>query len=220
VETAAAKGSDEVNAKAASPAPAEAPKPSLTGAQESKARRAAAAIDLEDTLPATSPRSAEVPIHRAKSPERDKSGEAPASQQLAEKAPKNMSAAKESLRREPALQRRPAPPTARKKSTKLRNAGIDALAELEKIRQQTLRKKPEKLSANKANGNGEISQSLKLRLSRQDLARATRFSLTLQLEDRDLNILDEVHRLHVKIDDAASLESLLLRLNIDLDARS
>lgn len=50
--------------------------------------------------------------------------------------------------------------------------------------------------------------------------RAHRFSLTLQLEDEDRQVVDEARHLHVEIDDAGSLERLLLRLNIDLSAKT
>jgi len=96
-------------------------------------------------------------------------------------------------------------------------SGIDALAELEKIRQQALHPnaKPE-LARSSYNGH-EIRRSLQVQLSRQDFSRARRVSLSLQIEDSSHQVVDEVRHLHVDIDDASSLERLLLRLNIAVD---
>ncbi len=99
-------------------------------------------------------------------------------------------------------------------------SGIDALAELEKIRQQALHPnaKPELThSARSARNGHEIRRSLQVQLSRQEFSRARRVSLSLQIEDANHQVVDEIRHLHVDIDDASSLERLLLRLNIAVD---
>ena len=103
----------------------------------------------------------------------------------------------------------PATPTKRKK----RAAGFDALAELEKLRQESV-KGPSK------NGRQELNQDFRLTFKKGSLARAQRFSLIFQLEDADRQLVDEAQRLHVDIDNARALDRLLLRLNIDLDPTS
>lgn len=120
---------------------------------------------------------------------------------------------------EPAPAARPAAPKPTPKAAKSRrgSGGIDALAELEKIREQAL--KPRKARKDR-NGREEISRDVKLRLSRDDFKRARRFSVLLKVEDAESQIVDEVHRLEVDIANTASLEKVLLRLNIALDASS
>ncbi|MEM6795852.1 MAG: hypothetical protein AAF725_17895, partial [Acidobacteriota bacterium] len=95
--------------------------------------------------------------------------------------------------------------------------GFDALAELEKLRKQTLRPKQKARAAGRAkvNGSREIQRELRLEMNRDSLDRARRFSLTLQLEDEDHQPIEESRRLHVDLD-PASLDELLLRLNIAL----
>lgn len=104
---------------------------------------------------------------------------------------------------------KPAPKKARKKK---RAAGFDALAELEKLRQESK-------SASK-NGKQEFNKDFRLTLKKSALSRAQRFSLTLQLEDADRQVVDEVQQLHVDIDKLQALDRMLLRLNIDLDPKS
>ncbi len=201
-------------------------------------------IDLEETLPATSPRSAELRLARQKADEvkEEKSekvesqkqveaaepppvakpepmAEAPPAPAIPEPSQEVQAESPEPQVPTPAVETSPAP-RPKAKSSRHRATGIDALAELEKIRKQTLKKREPKAPAQSVhanNGKGEISRSLQLRLSRKEFQQAKRFSLTLKLEDQDQNLLDEVHQLHVNIDDAASLEKLLLRLNIALD---
>lgn len=104
------------------------------------------------------------------------------------------------------------PPRPKKK--KVRASAFDALAELEKLRRETIRPR----SVQAPNGKREINRDFQLTLKRRDLTRAHRFSLTLQLEDAQQRVVDEVRHLHVDIDDAESLEKLLLRLNIALES--
>lgn len=105
-------------------------------------------------------------------------------------------------------------PAAKPKKKKSRTSSFDALAELEKLRQETIRPR----ASARSNGKREINRDFRVTLKRQALTRAHRFSLILQLEDADQQLVDEAQHLHVDIDDAESLEKLLLRLNIALDS--
>ncbi len=52
-----------------------------------------------------------------------------------------------------------------------------------------------------------------------DFQRARRVTISFQVEDEQHQIMDAVRDLQVEIKDAASLEKLLLRLNIALNAK-
>lgn len=104
-----------------------------------------------------------------------------------------------------------------KSSRRSRAGGFDALAELENIRRQALAPKSALRSNALNNGQSEIRREIKLDLKREDFSRARRFLLTVQVEDaQERQILEQVHRVLVDIDDPRSLEQLLLRLNIAL----
>jgi len=115
---------------------------------------------------------------------------------------------------------------------KSKSYGLDALAELEKLRKEAFTPKS---SSGKAaavaaaataaasstatrNGKQEISRELKLSLNRTNFNRARRFSLTVQLEDAEHQPVDVARHLHVDLDDVSSLEQLLLRLDIALQS--
>ena len=102
-----------------------------------------------------------------------------------------------------------------KRKKKKRSAGFDALAELEKLRKETV-----KVKGSQKNGKQELNQDFSLTLKKSALDRAQRFSLTLQLEDAERRVLDEVQHLHVDLDSPQALDRLLLRLNIHLDSTS
>ena len=109
----------------------------------------------------------------------------------------------------------PAKPAAARRRKK-RSASFDALAELEKLRLETIR--PNAVpGVHVTNGKGEIQRNFQMKLKRGDLRRAQRFALVLRLEDGDSQIVDETQTLHVDIDDTGSLERLLLKLKINLD---
>ena len=95
--------------------------------------------------------------------------------------------------------------------------GIDALAELEKLRKQTLKSKA-KGGTEATNGRQEIRKSLQLSLPPGDLSRAKRFALTVQLEDADHRLLDQAKEFHVELDTDGSLEQVLLNLKIALSS--
>jgi mutual gliding-motility protein MglA len=69
------------------------------------------------------------------------------------------------------------------------------------------------------NGRGELSRNIELTLKRADFERARRILVSFQVEDDQNRIMDSVRDLPVEIKDAASLEKLLLRLNIALNAK-
>jgi len=104
---------------------------------------------------------------------------------------------------------------------------MDVLGELEKLRREAMHSpatgatpaaapaegKPQR------NGRGELSRSIELTLKRADFARARRFLVSFQVEDDQNRVMDAVRDLQVEIKDAASLEKLLLRFNIALNAK-
>ena len=102
----------------------------------------------------------------------------------------------------------------RVRKSRSRSSGFDALEELEKLRRQTVA--PKTTAA--TNGKHEISRDFRMKLKRSDFKRAQRVSLTVRIEDADRQTVDETRQLHVDIDNAWSLEELLLRLNIAVDA--
>ncbi|MEM1207626.1 MAG: hypothetical protein AAGN66_30605, partial [Acidobacteriota bacterium] len=109
-----------------------------------------------------------------------------------------------------------------KRSRKAAGSGFDALAELEKLRRQTLKPKgasPQKAASSTSSSTSvprEIQRDVKLSLAADDFRRARRFSVTLQVEDADHRVLDQARQLHLDIDDVSSIDQLLLRLNIAL----
>jgi hypothetical protein len=69
------------------------------------------------------------------------------------------------------------------------------------------------------NGRGELSRSIEMTLRRADFQRARRVLVSFQVEDDQHRVMDAVRDLAVDIKDAGSLEKLLLRLNIALNAK-
>ncbi len=108
----------------------------------------------------------------------------------------------------------PSAPPARRRRKRARAGGFDALEELEKLRRQAVAPR----GAAAENGKREINRNVRMTLKRADFSRAHRVSLTLRIEDVDLQVVDEARHLHVDLDNASSLEELLLRLNIALNA--
>ena len=121
----------------------------------------------------------------------------------------------------PSVAAEPAPAAAStpaaKPKRKKRSGGLDALAELEKLRKETFR--PKSSSAGR-NGKREINRDFQLTLGRAALGKARHCRLSLQIEDAQNQAVDEVQHLVVDIDGTPDLEKLLLRLNIALDSRS
>jgi signal recognition particle receptor subunit beta len=69
------------------------------------------------------------------------------------------------------------------------------------------------------NGRGEIHRSVELTLKRGEFTRARRFLLNLRIEDEDRQVVDAIRDLPIDIQDAKSLERVLLQLNVALKSR-
>jgi signal recognition particle receptor subunit beta len=110
-----------------------------------------------------------------------------------------------------------------------RKGSLDVLGELEKLRQQTRTPAPGAPPAAAApvktgtnagtNGHHEMSRDIEMTLRRTDLQRARRVLISFQVEDDQHQVMDSVRDLPVEIHDAATLEKLLLRLNIALNTK-
>jgi hypothetical protein len=124
-----------------------------------------------------------------------------------------------------------APPTA---PPVARGRTMDVLGELEKLRREAAAPRqstaprpiatPPAAAAPAAahaagNGRGELTRSIELTLRRADFQRARRVLVSFQVEDEQHRVMDAVRDLAVDIKDAATLEKLLLRLNIALNAK-
>ncbi len=126
---------------------------------------------------------------------------------------------------------KPAPP---------RSRAVDILGELEKLRREAMQPGssgsgshaavtpaakpaapavPPARAAAARNGRGELSRNIEMTLKRVDFERARRFLVSFQVEDDQNRVMDSVRNLPVEIKDAASLEKLLLHLNIALNAK-
>jgi len=113
------------------------------------------------------------------------------------------------------------PPPPSRPAPAAKKGSLDVLGELEKLRQQTT-KAPAPAPAAKAGTNGrhELSRDVEMTLRRTDLQRARRVLISFQVEDDQNRVMDSsVRDMTVEIQDAASLEKLLLRLNIALNAK-
>jgi mutual gliding-motility protein MglA len=134
------------------------------------------------------------------------------------------------------LRQSAAPPSPPKPAPPGRPRSVDVLGELEKLRREAMQPgtigtptphapaspapaaSTTRPAASK-NGRGELSRNIEMTLKRADFARARRFLLSFQVEDDQNRVMDSVHNLPVEIKDAASLEKLLLHLNIALNAK-
>jgi len=137
----------------------------------------------------------------------------------------------------PAASTPPRPAAAAQPPLRTGQAGkrtVDVLSELEKLRTEAMRqpapqgpRPPARPAAPPAsgagaaptNGRGELSRTVELTLRRSDFQRARRFIVSFQVEDEQHRVMDAVRDLQVEIKDAASLEKLLLRLNIAVHAK-
>ena len=111
------------------------------------------------------------------------------------------------------------PPEAHVRKTSNRNV----LEELERLRQEAMSgaavaRTPSRAAAGR-NGGGELRRDIQLTLTRADFRRARRFSVTLQVEDEDQQVVEAVRNLRVDLHDTESVEKLMLRLNIALAAK-
>jgi hypothetical protein len=69
------------------------------------------------------------------------------------------------------------------------------------------------------NGKGEIHRSVELTLKRGEFTRARRFLLNLRIEDEDRQVVEAIRDLPIEIQDAKSLERVLLQLNVALKSK-
>ncbi len=107
-----------------------------------------------------------------------------------------------------------------------RKGSLDVLGELEKLRQQTRPAQhqtgpvpiPPQARPAGTNGRHEMSRNVEMNLRRSDLQRARRVLISFQVEDDQQRVMDTV-RETVDIQDASSLEKLLLRLNVALNTK-
>jgi mutual gliding-motility protein MglA len=129
---------------------------------------------------------------------------------------------------------KPAPAAAPPKAPPVgKGRTLDVLSELEKLRKEAATPRPATGPTPVrppaaaaphpppagANGRGELSRSIELTLRRADFQRARRVLVSFQVEDDQHRVMDAVRDLAVDIKDAGSLEKLLLRLNIALNAK-
>jgi signal recognition particle receptor subunit beta len=95
----------------------------------------------------------------------------------------------------------------------------DVLAELEKLRDQTLHgKKTAKVAAK--NGHEEIRRDILVSLKPEDLRRAERLNLQLVVEDGESKSVHTLSDYLVDIEQRPTLEEILLRLNIAVRSQS
>lgn len=69
------------------------------------------------------------------------------------------------------------------------------------------------------NGKGEIHRSVELTLKRAEFDRAKRFLLNLRVEDGNQHVVDAIKDLPIDIQDAASLEKVLLQLHVAVKSK-
>jgi len=103
---------------------------------------------------------------------------------------------------------------------------VDVLSELEKLRREAMQQpaggsgpSPRPAAQAATNGRGELSRTIEMTLRRADFQRARRFLVSFQVEDDQHRVMDAVRDLQVDIKETASLEKLLLRLNISLNSK-
>ncbi|MBZ0113124.1 MAG: hypothetical protein K8J08_11725, partial [Thermoanaerobaculia bacterium] len=98
--------------------------------------------------------------------------------------------------------------------TRRSKSSTDVLAELEKIRRQTLTR-----PASRNNGRHEINREIQLTLNRADFDRSKKFLLNLQVEDSQSHVLYSVRDFQIDLGDLGDHERVLLKLSIALRHR-
>lgn len=184
--------------------PAEAPLNPASQSQDAEARSSEAVQAATSApQPETSRPATEAPDAVAKAP-----------QAVAGQATSQDTASSQSLQQPAAAEPRNVPKPAAKKKTKSKSIGLDALAELEKLRKQTLRlKSPVGAAGDSA---AEVKKSLHLPISETDLRNARGLELTVQLNDSSQQPLGSARTLRVDLDDVSDLKQLLVHLKIAL----
>ncbi len=92
---------------------------------------------------------------------------------------------------------------------------LDALGELERLRQETIR--PRSRLRPTSNGSGQLYRDIQLSLKGTDFQRARRFFLNLQIQDDDNQIVESIKDFEVEIDNTEDLKKVQLKLNIALN---
>lgn len=108
-----------------------------------------------------------------------------------------------------------------------RRRKLDALGELERLRQQAIGTLGSNFGApaqaarrrRSSNGHGQFFRDIQFTLKRSDFERAKRFSLTLSVEDAHNQVVESVRDLEVEIDNPDQLDKVLLKLNIALSSK-
>ena len=108
---------------------------------------------------------------------------------------------------------KPATPPVKVRKTSSRNV----LDELDRLRREAIGGPGR--AATSANGSSELRRDIQLTLTPEEFRRARRFSLTVQIEDEDEQVVEAVRNLRVDLADTGSIDKLLLRLNIALAAK-
>jgi len=132
------------------------------------------------------------------------------------KSPTSPAAAPASAARPPK-----ATPSAAGSSAKRSSKSRDVMGELEKLHLEHSRPGGRQKPAVPVsqNGRSEVSRNVELTLKRSDFMRVRRFSVTLQVEDADSQVVESVQGLRVDVSDLTDFQKLLLRLNVALNAR-
>lgn len=114
-----------------------------------------------------------------------------------------------------------ATPSAAGTSAKPSSKSRDVMGELEKLHLEHSRPggRPKPSVPASQNGRSEVSRNVELTLKRSDFMRVRRFSVTLQVEDADNQVVESVQGLRVDVSDLTDFQKLLLRLNVALNAR-
>lgn len=115
----------------------------------------------------------------------------------------------------------PAAPSARSASSKPKAArkSVDVLAELDLLRKKTAKGTARPKSAG-GSTNGRAEMERDIQISVDDLERAKRFWLTVQVQDEDADVLEAIQDLEIDIDQVDDPQKIILRLNIALNAKT
>jgi hypothetical protein len=171
-------------------------------------------------------------VDRGKGPKSPAKPSAPAKPAATPQAPPAQPAPPKAAAPQPPSQPAPpaSPPAAPKPAAAAQGSAakprksVDVLGELEKLRREVKGRRPTRPPARTgprpgANGGGELSREIQMTINRADFHRLRRFSLNLQVEDENNQVVDAVRDFHVDIRDPASLEKVLLRLSIALNPK-
>ena len=95
---------------------------------------------------------------------------------------------------------------------------VDALAELEKLRQTTLGGVARATTAAPANGGGEISRNIRMALTPTDLERVCRVLFSLQLHDSSDEVVESLRDFRVELE-GGGRDQVVLKFTVALNAK-